>query len=224
MFGTFCRFVYMTMNLNKLKHFLFLPLFIISFVACEDDVTYSDMKEKEVDAVNRFVKENGIKIISYEQFVANDSTTDVSKNEFVEIDDVYLQIVNNPKDAVDARRIEDGDIRNLLVRYYEYNIQDGDTISGNLFAAEADEMRVENNSGTYSATFTNGVMASVYGNNVPTGWLVPLNFLVFTRSQKNLAKVNIIVPHSKGTVTAATYVYPCLYQITFQPENNFDFE
>lgn len=224
MFGTFCRFVYMTMNLNKLKHFLFLPLFIISFVACEDDVTYSDMKEKEVDAVNRFVKENGIKIISYEQFVANDSTTDVSKNEFVEIDDVYLQIVNNPKDAADARRIEDGDIRNLLVRYYEYNIQDGDTISGNLFAAEADEMRVENNSGTYSATFTSGVMASVYGNNVPTGWLVPLNFLVFTRSQKNLAKVNIIVPHSKGTVTAATYVYPCLYQITFQPENNFDFE
>ena len=201
-----------------------MPLFIISFVACEDDVTYSDMKEKEVDAVNRFVKENGIKIISYEQFVANDSTTDVSKNEFVEIDDVYLQIVNNPKDAADARRIEDGDIRNLLVRYYEYNIQDGDTISGNLFAAEADEMRVENNSGTYSATFTNGVMASVYGNNVPTGWLVPLNFLVFTRSQKNLAKVNIIVPHSKGTVTAATYVYPCLYQITFQPENNFDFE
>lgn len=224
MFGTFCRFVYMTMNLNKLKHFLFLPLFIISFVACEDDVTYSDMKEKEVDAVNRFVKENGIKIISYEQFVANDSTTDVSKNEFVEIDDVYLQIVNNPKDAADARRIEDGDIRNLLVRYYEYNIQDGDTISGNLFAAEADEMRVENNSGTYSATFTSGVMASVYGNNVPTGWLVPLNYLVFTRSQKNLAKVNIIVPHSKGTVTAATYVYPCLYQITFQPENNFDFE
>lgn len=224
MFGTFCRFVYMTMNLNKLKHFLFLPLFIISFVACEDDVTYSDMKEKEVDAVNRFVKENGIKIISYEQFVANDSTTDVSKNEFVEIDDVYLQIVNNPKDAADARRIEDGDTRNLLVRYYEYNIQDGDTISGNLFAAEADEMRVENNSGTYSATFTNGVMASVYGNNVPTGWLVPLNFLVFTRSQKNLAKVNIIVPHSKGTVTAATYVYPCLYQISFQPENNFDFE
>lgn len=214
----------MTMNLNKLKHFLFLPLFIISFVACEDDVTYSDMKEKEVDAVNRFVKENGIKIISYEQFVANDSTTDVSKNEFVEIDDVYLQIVNNPKDAADARRIEDGDTRNLLVRYYEYNIQDGDTISGNLFAAEADEMRVENKSGTYSATFTNGVMASVYGNNVPTGWLVPLNFLVFTRSQKNLAKVNIIVPHSKGTVTAATYVYPCLYQITFQPENNFDFE
>ena len=221
MFGTFCRFVYMTMNLNKLKHFLFLPLFIISFVACEDDVTYSDMKEKEVDAVNRFVKENGIKIISYEQFVANDSTTDVSKNEFVEIDDVYLQIVNNPKDAADARRIEDGDIRNLLVRYYEYNIQDGDTISGNLFAAEADEMRVENNSGTYSATFTNGVMASVYGNNVPTGWLVPFSYLWFTRHQSQLAKVNLIVPHTKGTSNASSYVYPCFYQITFKPDRNF---
>ena len=214
----------MTRNPKIIKTLLLLPLFALFVMACDDDVTYSDMKEKERSAVNRFVKENGIKIISFAEFVANDSTTDVSKNEFVEIDDVYMQIVNNPKDASDARRIESGDTRNLLIRYYEYNIQDGDTISGNLYASSPDEMRVTNTNGTYSATFTSGYMSEIYGSAVPTGWLTPLNYLTFTRSTSNLAKVNIIVPHSKGTVTAATYVYPCLYQISFQPENLYDFD
>lgn len=211
------------MRINVLRYIFVLPLLALLFVACDDAVTYSEMKEKERDAVNNFVKEKGIKIISYAEFVANDSTTDVAKNEFVEIDDVYMQIVNNPKAASDARRIADGDTRNMLVRYYEYNIIEGDTISTNSYMSEADEMRVTNKNGNYSATFTSGMMASIYGNAVPTGWLTPLNYLYFTRMQGNLAKVNLIVPHSKGTVTATTYVYPCLYSITFQPENLYDF-
>ncbi len=211
------------MRINVLRYIFVLPLLALLFVACDDTVTYSEMKEKERDAVNNFVKEKGIKIISYAEFVANDSTTDVAKNEFVEIDDVYMQIVNNPKAASDARRIADGDTRNMLVRYYEYNIIEGDTISTNSYMSEADEMRVTNKNGNYSATFTSGMMASIYGNAVPTGWLTPLNYLYFTRMQGNLAKVNLIVPHSKGTVTATTYVYPCLYSITFQPENLYDF-
>ena len=211
------------MRINVLRYVFVFPLLALLFVACDDAVTYSEMKEKERDAVNNFVKEKGIKIISYAEFVANDSTTDVAKNEFVEIDDVYMQIVNNPKAASDARRIADGDTRNMLVRYYEYNIIEGDTISTNSYMSEADEMRVTNKSGNYSATFTSGMMASIYGNAVPTGWLTPLNYLYFTRMQGNLAKVNLIVPHSKGTVTATTYVYPCLYSITFQPENLYDF-
>lgn len=211
------------MRINVLRYIFVLPLLALLFVACDDTVTYSEMKEKERDAVNNFVKEKGIKIISYAEFVANDSTTDVAKNEFVEIDDVYMQIVNNPKTASDARRIADGDTRNMLVRYYEYNIIEGDTISTNSYMSEADEMRVTNKNGNYSATFTSGMMASIYGNAVPTGWLTPLNYLYFTRMQGNLAKVNLIVPHSKGTVTATTYVYPCLYSITFQPENLYDF-
>ena len=211
------------MNFNILKIVFVLPLLAISLVACDDTVTYSEMKEKERDAVNKFVKEKGIKIISYADFVANDSVTDVSNNEFVEIDDVYMQIVNNPKDAADARKINPGDTRNMLVRFYEYNIQDGDTILSNIYYSEPDEMRVTNTDGTYSATFTSGVMASAYGNAVPTGWLTPFNYLHFTRSQSNLAEVLLIVPHSRGTVTTTTYVYPCLYKITFQPENLYDY-
>ncbi len=214
----------MILKASTLKYILFFPLFALLLTACDDAVTYSEMKEKERDAVNRFVKAKGINVISYAEFVANDSVTDVTRNEFVEIDDVYMQIVNNPKSADDARRINDGDTRNMLVRYLEYNIMDDDTISLNTYMSEPDEMRVSNNSGTYSATFTSGVMAEVYGNNVPTGWLVPFNYLYFTRKQSNLAEVILIVPHSKGTVTATTYVYPCMYKITFQPENMFDFE
>ena len=209
---------------NFVARFTLLSLLALLFVACDDAVTYSEMKEKERNAVNRFIKENGIKVISFADFVANDSVTDVAKNEFVEIDGVYMQIVNNPADAADALKLKDGESRTFLVRYNEYNIQEGDTISSNLYASEADEMRVSNNSGTFSATFTSGVMSSIYGNAVPTGWLAPFNYLFFTRSKSQLAKVNLIVPHSRGTVTASTYVYPCLYQITFQPENLYDYE
>jgi hypothetical protein len=176
------------------------------------------MKEKERDAVNAYIKEKGINIISFEQFVANDSTTDVSKNEYVLVDDIYMQIVNNPvKKDPKARPILENENVDLLAVYYEYNIQEDDTISANMYAADADEMRVTNTSGSYKATFTSGVMNSVYCSSVPTGWLVPLRFLTFTRKQSNLAKVNIIVPHTKGTSNAATYVYPCLYQISYQP-------
>ena len=203
---------------NKFGYLLILSLFALLVASCDETVTYSEMKEKEREAVSEYIKEQNIKIISYDEFVANDSTTDVSRNEYVEIDDVYMQIVNNPilKDST-AYRINEGDNVDLLIRYYEYNIQDGDTITANLYAADPDEMRVTNTSGSYSATFTSGVMNSVYGSSVPSGWLVPLRFLTFTRKQSNLAKVNIIVPHTRGTSTAANYVYPCRYQVSFQP-------
>lgn len=212
------------MRLNIFKHIFFLPVLATLLVACDDAVTYSEMKEKERDAVNKFVKDNGIKVISYADFIANDTVTDVANNEFVEVDDVYMQILNNPKDASDARKILPGDTRNMLVRYHEFNIMEGDTISSNNFIPDADEMRVTNTDGSYSATFTSGVMASIYGNAVPTGWLTPLNYLYFTRKTDNLAEVILIVPHSKGTVTASNQVYPCLYRISFQPENLYEFE
>ena len=158
---------------NNFVYVLLLFVFTCLFQACDESVTYSEMQEKERKAVKEFIKEKGINIISYEDFIANDSVTDVTKNEFVEIDGVYMQIVNNPKGNVDARRIADGETRNILVRYYEYNIQDGDTISGNIFAGEADEMLVTNTSGTYSATFTSGVMVGVYGISHPVGTAFP---------------------------------------------------
>ena len=200
-----------------------LLLMAFLFQACDETVTYSEMQEKERKAVKEFIKGKGINVISYDDFIANDSVTDIARNEFVEIDGVYMQIVRNPKNASDARRIDENETRNILIKYYEYNIQDDDTISSSTLGV-SDEMLVTNTSGTYSATFTSGVMLSVYGNAVPSGWLVPFPYLYFTRHQSQLAKVNLIVPHKHGTVTATTYVYPCLYQITFQPENLYEYD
>ena len=205
---------------DKFSKFLFFLALVSLFASCDDTVTYSEMKEKERDAVNAYIKEKGINIISFEQFVANDSTTDVSKNEYVLVDDVYMQIVNNPiKSDPRARSIYDGENAEILVRYHEYNIQDDDTITSNWYAADADKMRVSNTSGSYKATFISGVMNAVYNSTVPTGWLVPMRFLTFNRRDSNLAIVNIIVPHTKGTSTAATYVYPCHYHIKYKPED-----
>lgn len=210
----------------NLRNIFFYTLLLVFMVACDDTVTYSEMKEKEVKAIKDFIKEQKIKTIKYKDFIAKDSVTDVSNNEYVEIDGVYMQIVCNPKNADDARRIEDGDTRNMIVRYFEYNIQSGDTLSGNKYTGESfDEMRVTNNSGTFTAAFISGMMPTIYGSSyVPTGWLVPFSYLWFTRHTSQLAKVNLIVPHTKGTSNATTYVYPCFYEITFQPEDLFDYD
>ncbi|MBQ5752341.1 MAG: DUF4827 domain-containing protein [Bacteroidaceae bacterium] len=204
-------------NILKQTPLVLLVALFALLASCDDAVTYSEMKEKEREAVKNYLKSEGLRIISYDKFIANDSVTDVARNEYVEVDEVYMQIVRNPKDVPGAHRIAEDSNCDMLVRYFEYNIQDGDTISGNTFYPDPDEMRVTNKSGSYSATFTSGMMKEMYGAAVPAGWLVPLRFLSFTRSQSNLAKVNLIVPHTKGTSNATMYVYPCRYQITYQP-------
>ena len=210
---------------NRFKNIFFYVLVLLSMVACDKTVTYSEMKEKEIATIKQYIKEQGIEPITFEQFIKNDTVTDVSRNQYVEIEGVYMQIVHNPKYADDASRIDDGDTRNVLVRYTEYNIQDADTLSSNKYYSVPDEMRVTNTSGTFSAAFTSGVMKDLYGSTyVPTGWLVPFSYIWLTRHQSQLAKVNLIVPHTKGTSNATTYVYPCFYEITFYPENIYDYD
>ena len=202
---------------------LLLPLLALFFVACDDEVSYSDMKERETRAVKEFIRSEGINVISFNDFIKNDSTTDVENNEYVIIDDVYMQIVRNPKGVEGARQMRDGETLNVMARFVEYNISEADTILGNVFDSDnPDYMRVKLDHGSYSATFTNGYMAITYGSAVPTGWLTPLPYIYFTRRQSQTAKVRLIVPHTKGTSTASSYVYPSFYEITFIPENLYD--
>ncbi|MBQ3152660.1 MAG: DUF4827 family protein [Bacteroidaceae bacterium] len=134
-----------------------------------------------------------------------------------------MQIVRNPKGVEGARQMRDGETLNVMARFVEYNISEADTILGNIFDSDnPDYMRVKLDHGSYSATFTNGYMAITYGSAVPTGWLTPLPYIYFTRRQSQTAKVRLIVPHTKGTSTASSYVYPCFYEITFIPENLYD--
>ena len=60
-----------------------LPLLAFLSVACDDEKTYSDMKDAERAAVKSFIREQGINVISFKDFVAQDSTTDLERNEYV---------------------------------------------------------------------------------------------------------------------------------------------
>lgn len=207
----------------KNRLLIILPLLSLLFLACDDEVSYSDMKDRESRAIKTFLRSEGINVISFNEFIEKDSITDIDNNEYVQIDGVYMQIVRNPKDVAGARKIREGETMNMMARFYEYNILDGDTINGNIFDTDnPDYMRVTMSHGSYSATFTQGYMQSQYGSYVPSGWLTPMPYLYFTRNSANYAKVNLIVPHSKGTSNASSYVYPCFYQITFIPENIYD--
>ena len=184
--------------------------------SCQDYKTYAEQKEKERNHINDFIAEHGIKVIDMETFIANDSTTDVSKNEYVLFDDkgVYMQIVRKGE----GEMMQDGDRGVFMARYLEYNIADADTISGNLYAATPDYFTCERKGDTYSASFTQGYMYGIYGSAVPKGWLLPLSYITPGRPNDKAAKVRLIVPHGEGTSLAAQYVYPTYYEITYIPE------
>lgn len=213
------------MNNNRCFWLLMMLLPALFFVACDDGVTYSEMKDKERATINEFIESEGIVVLSKQEFLEQDSVTNIDKNEYVLLDNVYVQFVQNPNPRREeykhlvASKVPDGASKNLLVKYTEYSIMEEETLSSNYDVAVPDEMTVANDGGRYSASFASGVMYKTYGTTaVPTGWLVAMPYLYFTRSQASLAEVNIIVPHTEGTSMAATYVYPCFYNIKFQPE------
>ena len=202
--------------MNKTIYIALWTLLAVVLGSCQDYETYAEQKEKERNHINDFIAEHGIKVIDMETFIANDSTTDVSKNEYVLFDDkgVYMQIVRKGE----GEMMQDGDRGVFMARYLEYNIADADTISGNLYAATPDYFTCERKGDTYSASFTQGYMYGIYGSAVPKGWLLPLSYITPGRPNDKAAKVRLIVPHGEGTSLAAQYVYPTYYEITYIPE------
>ncbi len=202
-----------------MKKPIFIVLAILSAVAwcsCEDYETYAEQKEKEKNHIYDFIDEQGITVIDMETFEANGQVTDTAKNEFVLFKDkgVYMQIVRKGE----GEMMEPGDRGVFMARYLEYNIADGDTISGNLYASTPDKFTCERKGDTFSASFTQGYMYAIYGSAVPKGWLLPFSYITPGRPNDKAAKVRLIVPHSEGTSTAAQYVYPTYYEITYIPE------
>lgn len=202
-----------------MKKPIFIVLAILSAVAwcsCEDYETYAEQKEKEKNHIYDFIDEQGITVIDMETFEANGQVTDTAKNEFVLFEDkgIYMQIVRKGE----GEMMEPGDRGVFMARYLEYNIADGDTISGNLYASTPDKFTCERKGDTFSASFTQGYMYAIYGSAVPKGWLLPFSYITPGRPNDKAAKVRLIVPHSEGTSTAAQYVYPTYYEITYIPE------
>lgn len=198
--------------------------------SCRDEETYADMKDKERNAINRFLKENDfvgpINVISEVEFYAKDSTTNVDNNEFVEFNSsgIYMQIVRRGEGRTMvemAKADPDSTItKTLLCRFLEYDIEGGDTICTNLYQSSiVDKMQVKYShlSRAYTASFMTGQMMSKYGSSVvPTGWMKPLDFIRLTRNAGRIAKVRMIIPHTSGTSNASGYVLPMYYEISYQ--------
>ena len=211
--------------------FLFLSLLTAGglFQACDNSKTYAEMLEDEKNAVERFIKDSAIHVISVEDFERNDTVTKAKANgdaydEFVffSSEGIYMQIIDRgdyDADDKNAYKFEDRDI--ICTKYKEINVDTRELASfnipteeymdaGPLYANPAVFVYVKKE--TYSAgTFVemDYVWASYYGSTaVPQGWLLALPYL------RDNAHVRLIVPSKMGHQSAQQYVTPFFYDIT----------
>ena len=227
--------------MNAKKYGLGLLLLLvwgITFSSCDDDDSYADRRERERSQISAFLQ-NGVQVkaensdmyildvpgninvISEQEFYANDSMTNVTRNEYVYFENtgVYMQIIR--KGA--GEKLGEGQSATIINRYIEYNIATDTIQSTNRTLAlvtNPDIMSCQNNYGVFTASFTEGVMKTMYNSNtVPAGWLVPLNFINIGRQdspEEGIALVRLIVPSTQGQNQAAYDVYPCFYEISYQ--------
>ena len=190
--------------------------------SCSDYETYGDKKEKDRNAISKFISDHNITVISEDQFNKQGKTTDISKNEFVKFDrnGVYLQIVRQGCGS----ELVDGGQATLVCRYAETNIF-ADTIQtyNNTpgYSATPDRMFISRATSVYSAQFLDGVMSKVYGATVPAGWLVPMPYIKVghpTSENEMCSKVRLIVPHTQGHAYSSSNVIPYYYEITYERE------
>lgn len=210
--------------MGKIKLALLACAALFTLMSCDDTESYADQKKKERSAIRSYIAEENIKVITEKEFHAQDSTTDVSKNEYVlfETTGVYMQIIREGC----GEKLKDGETATVICRFKEWNLlTDSLQLANNIENSSLnfpDLMSVKNTSGTFKASFIQGssVMYSIYGSgSVPAGWLAPLSYIKIGRPAKpgeEIAKVKLIVPHTQGHQYASSGVYPCLYEITYQ--------
>jgi len=193
---------------------------LMAFQSCDDSKTYAEMKEDERESIRRFIELNNINVITEKQFQEQDSTTDLSANEYVLFEEsgVYMQVVNRGNGEL----LKDGRYE-ILARFWEMMINEEgklDTIATNHYNDHSDEFKLTKNRDSFSASFSTeggGEMYSTHGSAyVPSGWLLPFNYLKVGRETSARSKIKLIVPHSEGTSTASQQVIPCFYELTYQ--------
>lgn len=223
---------------SKIYLFSFLLLAVAAlFQSCNDDETYADKRKRENKQIRSFLTSGAqvksedvegeyllnvagnIKVISESEFERNDSTTDVSKNEYVYFKrtGIYMQILSKG----DGKKLADGENARVVCRYIEFNIASDSIQSTNNLTSSTemkpDVMIVNNTLGSFTGTFVSGQMYQTYNSSaVPAAWLKPLTYINLGRATDNLAHVRLIVPGSQGQANASANVYPCFYDITYQ--------
>lgn len=198
--------------MKKLTLFFFALLAVcLAFQACDNSKTYAEMLEEEKDAIKAFIKDSSIVVISQSEFYAQDSITDVSRNEYVQLaSGVYMQIVDkgstNPTDTVKPNDL-------VLVRFEERGLI-ADAYGKKSYLSNlnsptiVDEFRYTVTSSSIAGIFRQGYMLMTYQSSaVPAGWLVALNYV------RDGAHVKLIVPSKMGHQSAMQQVYPYYYDL-----------
>ncbi|RRD00309.1 DUF4827 domain-containing protein [Prevotella sp. OH937_COT-195] len=211
--------------MKKMLFALLTVVAVFTAMSCNDVETYAEKIDRENEAIKLFLKKKGIRTISETQFEQQGFTTNVANNEYVLIKSsgVYMQLERKGC----GEEIKDGETATpVLCRFTETNILTDslllDNRTNNYLSAIPDKMFVTNTSGTFTASFdTNkSIMYQVYGSaSVPSGWLAPMPYIKIGRpknKEEEIAKVNLIVPHSQGQSYATIGVYPCFYTITYE--------
>lgn len=207
--------------MKKLITVLTAIICLMSLAACDNYETYGDKKEKERDAINRFIKDSTITVISESEFHKNGNVTNTDKNEFVYMNNsgVYMQIVHKGC----GTPLRDGERNTLLLRFKETclleNSAAGQQTFSNQTAYDPDQMSVQRKGNTFTASFVKGALYNLYNSAVPAGLLVPLTYINVGRLRNendHIAQVRLIVPHTQGHSIASSNVYPYYYEITFQ--------
>lgn len=200
-----------------------LPLLVLAcltlLTACDDYETYGEKKEKERDAIKAFISKQGITPISETQFRQQGYVTRAEYNEFVymEKSGVYMQIERQGC----GEKLKENDGGQLVARFIEVPLYNQDqAISDYSYPYDPTIISITKTGSTITARFIEGLMKDTYGESVPTGWLVPLTYINIGRDTQSpddqVAKVNLIVPHSQGNSIATANVYPYYYTITFE--------
>lgn len=194
---------------------------MLTTIACNDYETYGELKERERDAIEKFISDSSFVIISEDQF-HNQGDKTLGNKQFVILDKsgVYMQILN----IGSGETIKDGETMNILCRFSEKAILDTTSINNltGTYVFTPDIMCVTRTGSTYTAYFSEsrGLMCGTYGTSVPEAWLAPLQYIKLgrlTSATDDKARVRLIVPHSQGTTNnAKANVKPYFYDITFQ--------
>ena len=209
------------MSMKMIKTVLMALMCLGTLVACNDYETYGDKKDKERKAIRQFISDSSIVVISETQFHQQGNVTDTARNEFVYMDNtgVYMQIVREGCGTA----LRDGETSDLLVRFMELSIIDTTVIYNDVNPYDVDIMNVRRTGNTFTCSFTSGAWYATYGANVPEGLIIPLSYLNLGRprtADDRIAKVRLIVPHTRGHSIATQQVYPYYYEISLQRKND----
>ena len=216
-----------------MKKLIFLFLSVIAagslFQACDNSKTYAEMLEDEKNAVNKFIKDSAINVISLEEF-ERDTITDLSRNEYVAFSNgVYMQIVDRGGKDEDKSEFENAvdtfaNNNVICARYLEKNIASNELTCFNVVLPEyinaSDYYRspltfryVNENSSAYGIVLSTPLdydylwTANSYGTAIPGGWLLALPYL------RDNAHVRLIIPSKMGHSISQQNVIPYYYDI-----------